>query len=373
MKNSKKILLVTLQDDNNLGNRLQNYALQRKIEEFGYTVYDTYYKSHKVVLASTLKSKFKRLVKIFLALFGNEKWRTYFVIEKHTDDRIRKFHVFSESFAPNRILVDPDSLNQSLTDSMNKFDYAITGSDQVWHNWHHTQNDLPYYYLEFMPQVKRISYAASYGFSSFPEADSLLHHEGLEGFLEQNLSVREEKGATLIKESTGLKATVVPDPTILLTADEWALIERRPRYKVANHFMVIYFLGNKLKSVKDKYKEIAKKYRLQIIDIRGINPDYYLTDPSEFVWLMRRADYVATDSFHATVFSILFHKNFFVSKREQCGFEDMFDRIDGLLKTTSLEDHEFGKYQKPVDWDKVDIAIREQAQIGIHFLERHLK
>ena len=105
--------------------------------------------------------------------------------------------------------------------------------------------------------------------------------------------------------------------------------------------MLIYFLGNKVESYRKAVSEIAVKENLDVIDIYKMSYDSLLTTPDEFIWLIENASYVCTDSFHATVFSILFGKKFMSFRRSQKGNENMFNRIETLLNMYGLTDRIF--------------------------------
>ena len=225
-----------------------------------------------------------------------------------------------------------------------EYDFAIVGSDQVWHKWGNDLKELPYYYLEFMPKEKRLSYAASFGFDEFPTIDREKHIKGLKGM--HAISCREQSGCRLIKEATGKEATHVLDPTLLLKPEEWRNIEAdiSTVVKPEEKYIFIYFLGNIIEEYRQYIDEIASKRGLRIIDFLDMqDKNIACCGVGEFVSFIDHADYVLTDSFHCTVFSILFEKEFTVFKRKQEGFEKMYSRIEELLQSTG---HEYNAYDK---------------------------
>lgn len=359
----KKILLVTLQGAN-IGNRLQNYALQTILENLGFNVSTPIYR-----LKSKYIDKVKALIKKVLIFCGMKKYKIVLLQEK----REKKYETFSDKYIHDKINV---TFNNVYSMDWTEYDYAITGSDQVWHNWSNTEEELRYFYLMFMPKEKRISYAPSFGFSEFPQNDSNIHKQGLEEM--QLLSCREEDGKKLILDLTGREAELIIDPTLLLTAKDWIKIEKKPVYPVEGQYMLIYFLGNETTEYVNVYSKIAKEHNLKIINI--YNPDieeYYYTKPDEFLWLIHHAKFICTDSFHACVFSLIFHKKFMVFKRCETGMEKMFGRIETLLSMVGLTELIYNgkpvEYSMKIDYMKVEELIKEKSEIAMKYLRKIVK
>ncbi len=320
----KKVLLVTLQGAN-VGNRLQNYALMEILKLEGFQVYNPC-----LVVKGNYKNKIKKNLKIFLYHLGVRKFKENYI----WDQRDKKYKRFSEKFIDN--LFDVDCFETDKINS-NDYDYAITGSDQVWHNWYGIDEELKYYYLEFMPKEKRIAYAPSFGFDEFPQKDRDLHIAGLNGI--NRLSCREESGVALIKKETGRDAKLVVDPTLLLNKEQWLKIKKEsPLYK-KKPFVLVYFLGFKTDDYKNAIGKVAERENLDVLDIYDMSLESLLTTPDEFIWLIDNASYVLTDSFHASLFSIMFGKKFMTFKRCQVDHETMFNRIETLLSMFELKDH----------------------------------
>lgn len=251
------------------------------------------------------------------------------------------------------------------------YDLAIVGSDQVWHNWHKDSMELPYYYLEFMPSEKRVSYAASFGFEEFPAEDRAEHIKGLKGM--HAISCRESSGCALIKRETDRDAVHVLDPTLLLSADEWRKVaapipENLHASKGGYAFM--YFLGQ----IPDEYQkfieDVQAKRGIKMIDFMDLKKEAIARcGVGEFLSLIDNADYVVTDSFHCTVFSILFQKEFTVFKRKGEGFEKMFGRIEDLLQATGNTNRAF----EPIAEDPDAVSFEVLKENSRKYLEDVLK
>ena len=329
----ERILLITLVGTFNFGNRLQHYALQHTLEKNGFTV-DNYVGHVEQVPAAV---KLKRLVKIGLANAGVRKYQATLSKEKRT----AKFQSFNKKYITNGICILVNKVHQH---DWSNYSYAVTGSDQVWHNWHSKEipDELRFYYLEFIEESKRVSYAPSFGFTTFPSEDIEQHRRGLMGM--HALSCREQEGCELIRELTGREAQKVLDPTLLLTADDWRAIENKPDFKVPDKYLLLFFLGDITSEYRSEIKRIAEERGLQILNINDKNdPKHYAISPDEFVWLVHHTDTVCTDSFHASVFSITFERNLRVFHREQNGFKDMFGRLHDLLEPLGLMNLVYGE------------------------------
>lgn len=313
----KKVLLVTLQGDN-IGNRLQNYALQKTLQKLDCEVHTPIY---DLIELSTYKLKLKFIIKCLLGKLKIQKFKPYLYRYK----RVKKYKDFNNKYISNMFHTN----FYSIFNSKNDYDYAVTGSDQVWHNWSNNSQELKYFYLEFIPTDKRIAYAPSFGFDDFSKEDIFLHKTGLEDIL--YLSCREKKGIQLISDLTNRQANLVLDPTLLLDKDEWIEIEKKPQWiEKQKEYVLVYFLGDKSLYMESIIK-FSRENNIKIIDIYDKNSlNSQLITPDEFIWLIHNAKYVFTDSFHATVFSLIFDIQFLSFRRKEKGMENMFDRIENV-------------------------------------------
>ncbi len=346
----KKVLLVTLQSVN-IGNRLQNYALKQTLEKVGCEVIVPTY-----VLPGEEEQTVRYQIKYLLAMIGVSRYREI----KWQKKRKANFHKFNRIYIGKQPRISFGSVKKKKWD---QYDYAVTGSDQVWHRWSADPNELDYFYLMFMPIKKRISYAASFGFSEFPKADWVIHERGLK---EMNcLSCREHEGADLILKKTGRKAQVLADPVFLLEKEQWMQIEKEPEKKPKDCYCFWYFLGQK----PDCNNLEKKQTDQQIVSVFDkTQKEYYAIGPQEFVWLLHHAENVYTDSFHACAFALLFQKEFTVFRRCEYGMEDMFGRIESLLKNFGLWEEAFSNArsihiskEKLADTANALKPMREQA------------
>ena len=283
-------------------------------------------------------TKWKMLFKVFLTIVN---WNDLKIKSKKRNRKFRDFISSHFIFSPTFMTVD------DLSNYSQKFDAVVVGSDQLWLP-HHIY--AGYYTLEWVPQgVKRISYATSFGVSVLPISLS----DKLDDYINKlsSVSVRENSGADIIRENANREAALVCDPTLLLTAKQWRDISAKDRI-IDEKYIFCYLLGNSKHSRKyaqrlrerTGYKIIAVTHMDEYISMDEEMADYCPFDvgPAEFLKLIDDAEYVVTDSFHATVFSLIFHKQFIVFNRfEKNNSMSTNSRIATLLSRFSLQSRLF--------------------------------
>lgn len=343
----KKVGIVTLNGYYNFGNRLQNFALTRVLENRGFEV-ETIWSGDEI----SFKSKLREVVIRFLPL--KKSWR-----------RQRKFYKFSKNYMKKRPLTQ---------ECIKDFDVFVAGSDQVW-NYESVKNNINYL-IAFAPKTKKISYAASLGNSDLPKEYVSIYKKYLDDF--EYISVREEKAKQLLLNEVKLSKNieVVIDPTLLIDRDEWENIEQIPARFQEREYILCYFLGDMDKNIKKSISQYAKEKNYSIIDVLNPQDSCYCIGPQEFVYLIHHATLVCTDSFHSCVFSYIFHIPFLTFKRQGI-WSNMYSRIDNFLTTFHLEDREYKNqesFHHCIDNFSTDYSIltdlREQAN---HFLDEALK
>lgn len=352
------IAIVTLYDDTNLGNKLQNYALQQMCRRYAEKVKTLTYK--EVFREIRWKGK-------LIATLGVPKKIAQ--QKRLIINRRKSIKEFSDKYLNIEKARNFKEYNEKITA---EYDLFIVGSDQVWHNWNDSLEELEYFFLRFAPKEKRVCYAPSFGFDNVEEKWSAYYQKALSEF--EYLSCREMSGCALIKQLTGKEAQHLPDPTMVLEKEEWDKIMKRPQYSIEKKYCLVYFLGG----MTDKTKEIIEEYALnegcQIIDVldRQI-PEYYFTKPDEFIYLVANAQMVFTNSFHGSVFSIIYHKNFRVFDRVDSGMEMMGNRIHTLISVfglkkcldiSSLEEIDFSTVDSVLDGERKKAYLYLDTVIG---------
>lgn len=324
----KKIGITTLNGYFNYGNRLQNYALQETLKTLNYNVETIWIESKEAKKENTLKQ-----VNLFKypSLIAKRTYRKFFVnpLKKKRKNRIKQFsnryiketkNVYSEDFLPTSLI--------------DKYDYFVTGSDQVWNP--HYMNGSALFFLTFAPKGKRIAYSPSFGVSEIPNEYKKEYKESLNDMT--HLSVREEAGAQIIEALTGREAPILVDPTLILNEEKWLKIAKPASNKPQGRILLTYFLGPVSINTKDLINRMKKKHKMKVVNLA--NPkykNYYLTNPAEFLDYINSSTLFITDSFHGAVFSILFKTPFVVTDRVS-KTPTMNSRIKTLLSKFELED-----------------------------------
>lgn len=322
-----KVAIVTLYDDINIGNKLQNYALQELLNERFSSVTTLSYSEAKS-MAPDMGWKGKCIAKLGIP-------RRIAIQKRAIIERRRKFEKFSQTYLH---VLQPKPFTEFNSSISEQYDYIVVGSDQVWHNWSNSANELDYFFLKFAPKEKRVCIAPSFGLSNLPTSFAEKYKEGLLGF--ETLSCREISGCDLIAKAVQKKAKLLPDPTLCITRNGWNKIAKQPSYQIPNRYILAYFIGGVSESTKMRIEEFKRMLEIPVIDIYNIEePQYYSTSPDEFVYMISNAEYVLTNSFHATVFSIIFHVNFHCFDRDDKIGEGMSDRIQTLLHIFQMDNN----------------------------------
>lgn len=353
----KKVGIITIFDLSNYGNRLQAYALFKVLENLKCQVMEVRYcgNSFKAFLKEIVKRN--RLLLICYYFFnGILKGNNLFSVIK----RCKRFSIFS-SFTKK--------IKSRLIFSDSKdFDYYVCGSDQIWNP--NFAGDLGYF-AAFAAKEKRISYSASFGLSALPEKDISRYTKYLNDM--QYISVREDQGAEIVKQLTEKQAEVLIDPTLMIDKDEWKSVAKKPKIKIPEKYILTYFLS-KFSEETDMYiKRIAKENNLQIIPLHGFEENDYWNSagPSEFIWLIENASLVCTDSFHASIFSVLMDTPFIAFKRNYAN-NDMSSRFESLLGKFGLKDRRFEQLQEgdefKKDYGHITEILKSEREKSIKFL-----
>lgn len=316
----KKIGVITINDFNNYGNRLQCYAVQRYLESMGYIVENIYntYSCDGFILNSG-----KRLIR-----YLRDFQRRNIIAERN-----QNFIEFNQNirFSKDRIINGQFDIN--LND---RYDYFITGSDQVWNPYDSGRSEIDF--LTFASAEKRISFSASMGVEKIPDQMRKKYRDYLENY--HRISVREETAKTIIEELTNrTDVEVLVDPTMLLTAKEWEQVSEKPDIPYHSRYILTYFLGG-MGEKTDVIRSIAETYSCEIIDIYDVQSPFYTCGPQHFLELEKNAFLICTDSFHSAVFAFLFNRPFIVFDRENTKF-NMSSRTETLLSKFGLQQSKY--------------------------------
>lgn len=343
----KKVGIVSCYFQPNYGSMLQAYATQMALDKLGYEneTIDISGFSGEIKKAKFLYfAKASISSKILLTKLGRAKAAVIQKLRKteYTDNIFTRNKAFKR-FEKNYFRMSPIySSKRELSSKCVKYQAVLVGSDQLW---------LPgniaadYYTLNFVPQnVNSIAYATSFGQSSLPKDSTKLAKIFLSKI--KHIGVREESGAKLIKNITGRNVPVVCDPTLLFDGDDWMSIQDE-KPLVDGEYIFVYFLGSN-EVHRDFVQRLKKETGLKVVCLPHIDEfvktdedcsdiRLYDIDPGQFLNLIRNAKYVCTDSFHCSVFSIQYKKDFFTFKRfANRNKQSTNSRLDTLFKLSGI-------------------------------------
>lgn len=360
----KKIGIITFHRAHNYGAVLQAFALKKKIENDERMVQvidynDKFvYKQYKIV-----NIDFSNLKAMIQSILSN-----FYIVKK-----ILRYNEFMK-FIRNKLSLSKRYTKKDLLCNYPKYDIYVAGSDQIW-NSDITGEISDIYTLNFGDKgIKRISYAASVGREKLTETEKQQYKEKIKVL--DYISVREESAKYSLINLTDKKIEVVLDPTLLLTADEW----NQELYGIKNEkekYILAYVVEPDEEFVKIT-NEISLKTGLKVIHFdkrkRGLNrilKNAYTKGPLEFVNLIKNAEYIICTSFHATVFSIIFHKKFFVIPHRKTGSRvaDLLKKLDLSNRMVyNLEEFRNIDYKMETDYSKIDIILEKERRKSIKFL-----
>ncbi len=338
---AKKIGIITLDGVYNYGNRLQNLAVQKIWEKQGF---DT---ETLVIKRSRIREAYR-----YLKCFCENPVKTL------------KFIRFNNKYVNIKYVFKKDG--KLSEKKVSEFEYFSVGSDQVW-NPGLRKKDKHIFYLKFADRKQRIALSPSIAVESVPENLKESFIDGVSGF--DKISVRESQGADLIKSLTGLDATVLVDPTLALTREEWEETLSLKEEK-EEKYMLLYFLGEVTEEFMKKAEEFAREKNLKIksAHIKGGLGEKNNFDPRDFVSLIRGAEYMFTDSFHGVAFSVIFNTSFYAFARQNSENDvttRVKSRLTSILEKMSLEERlvaAFPENPETIDFTKTNALLDAERE-----------
>jgi len=322
-----KIKTITCHDVYNVGASLQAYALQRYLSNLGNEVEIIDYKPEYLL--------HYRLMGVNNPVYNRPILREMYQLMKlpgrlkaRRSIRKKKFDVFREDY----LRTTPKTYHsiKDLKKCPPIADMYIAGSDQIWNPLFKNGRD-PSFFLQFGDEfTRRVSYAASFATDWIEEPYFSDIQEWLQSF--DSISVREKSGLRIL-ESMGYIGIQVCDPVFLLEKDIWESLEV---YSGKKPYLFVYdFDNNKL--LHTIAKQLAEKYNWSIISVNqleGADEIVGSMGPREFLGYIKNAEFIISNSFHATAFSLIFNKNFYVLNRN----EMINMRMSDLLSDMGLDD-----------------------------------
>lgn len=365
-----KIGIITFHNALNAGAVLQAYALQTFLVQLGHEAeFIDYCPPRKFHLRDFLAKSPKTIL---------NKLENFYYYRKYSSNN---------SF--NRILkLSPIKFfnYNDLKQNLPNYDVVIAGSDQIW-NFHITLS--PIYLLSFVPTNKRkIAYAASLGQCHIDPSIYNEFREALSKF--DAISVREKNGAEFIAKLLNNKIPIyhTVDPTLLISKEQYQQIIEKRNTVNNKHYLCTYILAELDNDNKKIISYIKNTLRLNIINVR--NPDTciklkraqnIIVTPTQWLYYITNSDFVICCSFHAVVFSILFHKPFIVLSPPSFKNQGGNMRINSFLYEIGLSDYIINTFdqnkidsliRKKIDWNKIETILAIKKEYSTNFIIKNL-
>lgn len=388
----KRVGIVSCYFQHNYGSMLQALATQMALDKLGY--------ENETIDISGFNGEIKKAKMLYFAkasltsdiLLSKLGMATNVLRRKlskgaYKENSIIRNKKFDDFYKDHFRLSEKYSSKADLSNKCKeKYSAVLVGSDQLW---------LPgniagdYYTLNFVPkEVNTIAYATSFGQSALPSDSAKKATVFLKKI--RHIGVREESGQKLVKELAERSVPVVCDPTLLFTGDEWMSIQKEEA-KIIEPYILCYFLGN-----NPPHREFAKRLKektgCKIVALTHLDEyvksdegyaDYtpYDVDPADFLNLIRNAQYVCTDSFHCSLFSMLYKKEFFTFKRYARKTKSSTNsRLDTLFNLAGVKgrvlngDEDVQKcLDMNIDYEKVQKNLQKIREESYQYLITALK
>jgi hypothetical protein len=377
-----KIGVLTLPLDNNYGGNLQTYALMEALRSLGKEPILI----NRILSVNPVTFPLRVFARSILKLiFLKKNINVYKEIERGMESKLLGYKILDfidEFLQPQTEKFDSSRKMKTLIGTY-RLGAIIVGSDQVWRG-SYTRNYQDYF-LSFSENlsVKRLAYAASFGRDSVEYSSKQISkcQKLLKKF--DKISVREESGIQICKEAFGVHADHIIDPTMLLQVKDYEKLFQNETDLRKDSGVLLYILDETSK-ISELIQRVSASLELTSYSVNCDIGDSTLSyqkriKPSIASWLkgFSQAQFVITDSYHGTIFSILFNKPFLTVGNKKRGV----DRFESLLNLFNLKERlveDLGSIDdqlinSPICWDIVNKAIESERKKGLKFLSDGLQ
>ncbi len=378
----QKIGILTFHYAHNYGAMLQAYALKTRLNRMGYEAQVLNYQNRYIARLykkgihidfwkrDVLPSRWGHILRLVKEQqYGKKEWQ-------------KQCSAF-ESFLKGALMdgsetkvLAPDDLERADCDTY------ILGSDQIWAR-ELTHGLDPVYFGQFAPKKRKISYAASVPNGDIPDAQKPLFKEYLRKL--EHISVREERLAEELRALLDKEVSTVVDPTLLLEKEDYTGLLYEKPLEAEDYVFAYYVVENDV--LTKAARAAAKKMNCKLIELhymktpgrerelaetqKSINADYvYSAGPKEFLTYIRDAKLVLTNSFHGTVFSVLFQKKFY-------SIYEINGRIENLLGFLGIANRHITEEDRihpdeDINYDDTKKRLAEYRRVSVEYLEKSL-
>ena len=295
-----------------------------------------------------------------------------------------------EQFAKAQLRISPhrfDSLEELCSAEL-PYDLILAGSDQIWNPAIFPDKKFDPVFFGTFSQRRKIAYAPSFGIPHVPEEMEEELRQRLAAF--SHISVRERQGQEIVAEVTGREVPVVLDPTLLLTAEQWAAMANTPggypgtgEKNTPGGYILCHCISAP-GALEPYIQTLAEKTGLPVVQLCGtrrrVHPKARCildAGPAEFLGLFQNAAYVCTNSFHGTVFSVQFQKPFFTAVAPSELAAPERSRTFSILSRLGLTERIIGKgdtaaLEDGIDWTAVEQRLEKARASSLEYLRRAL-
>lgn len=379
--------LAYYKNHNNYGTSLQGYATVKVLQSLGHEVRIIKYKKNDSLIHKASIAPLQMMSGGWAAFLRRSKKKR---LANDSSEYSMNIRVRTEA---NNLFKDEAmeplcdlyvGYNKLQKGSLN-YDAVLVGSDQVWTPLGLYSN---FFNLMFVAdKTRRISYASSFGVSVIPSWQRATTRRYLNRI--DFLSVREIKAKEIVDSLSDKTAKVVCDPTLLRTRKEWESEITHCAPKTSGDYIFSYLLGGNIET-RAAITKFAKEKNMKVVVMRHV--DEYLecdetfgdecpydVNPLDFLQLIRNARYVFTDSFHCSVFSILFNKQFVTFYRfDSSSKNSRNSRIDSLFSLFGLSGRLYNgnlheQADSEINYHNVNMKVERLRQDSLDFLKQALK
>ncbi|MFE5670500.1 polysaccharide pyruvyl transferase family protein [Agromyces sp. NPDC056523] len=369
----EKVGIVTINDDANYGNRLQNYALQEVVRGLGWdpeTLRNRPPRWDPALLGPRMLHELRHdpadVADRLVARVRRRPSRDAASAPEFLGQR----RAAIAAFARDHIASSMEAFSDRPTTYWGeRYSAVIAGSDQVWNPTYRRAQGIDF--LDFAPESRRVAYAASFGVERVPGFLRSRYRTWLRGI--PHLSVRESAGRRIVADLTGAEVPIVLDPTLLVEPAVWdRLTAARPRI-VSEPYALRFFLGAPTVEQDVWVRRYASDEGLAVVDLHDLDDARFAeVDPAGFVASIARAEVVITDSFHAGIFSLLHRRPLILRTRferdarwnELLRQHDLTTRATGIDGLRALAD---------VDWTGSEQSRDDLRIASLRFLREALE
>lgn len=363
-----KIGILTQPLLGNYGGIVQNFALQHTLRRLGHDPYTVVY-TNRITLSCWLEMKFNYLKRRLLGRKGltpPPSYKEYMSVYNNLN------------FILRNIAITPFMGRRDFAKNISKecFEGYVVGSDQTMRPLYNRGHRLYKMYLDFLDKnctARKITYAASFGVDGweYTKEQTEICRQLAQRF--DAISVREASGVELCRRYLGVEAIHLLDPTMLLSSDDYRSVSQTSNVRLPEGDLLVAYILDMTPQKRQYIEELSKANNLKPYYLGKRTEDGTLPNVESWLAGFDNAKYVVTDSFHGTVFSIIFNRPFSTIGNKSRGL----DRFYSLLEMFDLKER-LVDIDSPIellsdpDWEHVNELKSKWQELSIEFLKSNL-